>query len=66
MVDNAAGAEGDAFFGLYDGHSGIEAAEFAMSKLHLFLFKLVKRGGSNVPTYFQKACVPSPPFVVLH
>lgn len=52
MMDQFAGSDGSAFFGLYDvmrvdclffiskfrfqGHNGIAAAEFCMAKLHLF------------------------------
>ncbi len=49
MMDQFGGEEGSAFFGLYDGHNGIEAAEFAMSKLHLFLIKALKKDSKVLP-----------------
>ena len=43
VMDKCGGKDGDVFFGVYDGHNGPEAAEFAMSKLHLFLIKAMQR-----------------------
>ncbi len=44
MMDHFGGIETSAFFGLYDGHNGAEAAEFAVAKLHLFLMKALRDG----------------------
>lgn len=42
MVDDFMATPGDAFFAIYDGHNGIEAAEFCMGKLHHFLRRAVQ------------------------
>jgi len=56
VMDKPGGKDGDVFFGLYDGHNGAEAAEFAMSKLHLFLIKLMQRDASaSILKHFEKA-----------
>jgi PAS domain S-box-containing protein len=55
MMDDFGGVDNSAFFGLYDGHGGAEAAEFAAAKLHLFLMKLLRDGNVSLTKAMEAA-----------
>lgn len=56
MVDEFAETKGFAYFGVYDGHGGTTAADFCMSKLHMFLSKYVKHHADwTIEQMFEKA-----------
>lgn len=55
MVDAFGGVEGSAFFAIFDGHNGTNAAEFSMAQLHLFLSRYRRGGKFTLPEQFEKA-----------